>query len=101
MSPASTASVSVGGRSASASSIAARIERDGEEYATTADAEVEVGQIEDLAAWTVDYLSHFGVETAAGDVIISGSVVPLLDIAPGQCLANTIAGVGSLSVSIT
>src|ERR1700710_2102479 len=51
--------------------IAARIERDGEEYATTADAEVEVGQIEDLAAWTVDYLRRFGVETAAGEVIIS------------------------------
>jgi 2-keto-4-pentenoate hydratase len=81
--------------------IAARIERDGEEYATTADAEVEVGQIEDLAAWTVDYLSHFGVETAAGEVIISGSVVPLLDIAPGQELRNTIEGVGSLSVRIT
>ena len=81
--------------------IAARIERDGEEYATTADAEVEVGQIEDLAAWTVDYLRHFGVETAAGEVIISGSVVPLLDIAPGQRLTNTIEGVGSLSVHIT
>jgi 2-oxopent-4-enoate/cis-2-oxohex-4-enoate hydratase len=60
-----------------------------------------VGQIEDLAAWTVDYLSHFGVETAAGEVIISGSVVPLLDIAPGQELRNTIEGVGSLSVRIT
>jgi 2-oxopent-4-enoate/cis-2-oxohex-4-enoate hydratase len=81
--------------------IAARIERDGEEYATTADAEVEVGQIEDLAAWTVDYLSHFGVETEAGEVIISGSVVPLLDIAPGQELRNTIEGIGSLSVRIT
>jgi 2-keto-4-pentenoate hydratase len=81
--------------------IAARIERDSEEYATTADAEVEVGQIEDLAAWTVDYLSHFGVETAAGEVIISGSVVPLLDISPGQELRHTIEGVGSLSVRIT
>jgi 2-oxopent-4-enoate/cis-2-oxohex-4-enoate hydratase len=81
--------------------IAVRIERDGEEYATTADAEVEVGQVEDLAAWTVDYLSHFGVETAAGEVIISGSVVPLLDIAAGQELRNTIEGVGSLSVRIT
>jgi 2-keto-4-pentenoate hydratase len=81
--------------------IAARVERDGEEYATTAAAEVEVGRIEDLAAWTVDYLRHFGVETAAGEVIISGSVVPLLDIAPGQRLRNSIEGVGSLSVRIT
>jgi 2-oxopent-4-enoate/cis-2-oxohex-4-enoate hydratase len=80
--------------------IAARIERDSEEIASTADAEVEVGQIEELADWTVNYLHHFGVETAAGEVIISGSVVPLLDIAPGQTLRNEILGVGSLSVRI-
>ncbi|OJU83070.1 MAG: hypothetical protein BGO11_05120 [Solirubrobacterales bacterium 70-9] len=81
--------------------VAARIERDGEEYATTADAEAEVGRIEALAAWTVDYLRHFGIETAAGEVVISGSVVTLLDIAPGQHLRNTIDGVGTLDVWIT
>jgi 2-oxopent-4-enoate/cis-2-oxohex-4-enoate hydratase len=80
--------------------IAARIERDGEEYATTADAEVEVGQIEALAAWTVDYLRHFGVETAAGEIVISGSVVPLLDIAAGQHLRHELHGIGALEVSI-
>lgn len=81
--------------------IAARIERDGEEIAATADAEAEVGGIEELAAWTVTYLRHFGVETVAGEVIISGAVVPLLDIAPGQRLKNRIEGVGELSVYIT
>jgi 2-keto-4-pentenoate hydratase len=81
--------------------IAARIERDGEEIAATADAEGEVGRIEWLADWTVDYLRHFGIETAAGEVIISGAVVPLLDIAPGQRLKNRIEGVGELSVYIT
>jgi 2-oxopent-4-enoate/cis-2-oxohex-4-enoate hydratase len=80
--------------------IAARIERDGEEYATTADAEAEVGRIEELAAWTVDYLRHFGVETAAGEVVISGSVVPLLDIASGQHLRHELDGIGALEVSI-
>jgi 2-keto-4-pentenoate hydratase len=81
--------------------IAARIERDGEEYATTADAEAEVGRIEELAAWAVDYLRHFGVETAAGEVVISGSVVPLLDIAPDQHLSNNLVGVGGVQVYIT
>jgi 2-oxopent-4-enoate/cis-2-oxohex-4-enoate hydratase len=81
--------------------IAARIERDGEEYATATDAEAEVGRIETLAAWTVDYLRHFGVETAEGEVVISGSVVPLLDIAPGQHLRHELRGVGALSVAIT
>jgi 2-keto-4-pentenoate hydratase len=81
--------------------IAARIERDGEEYAATADAEAEVGRIEELAAWTVDYLRHFGVETAAGEVVISGSVVPLLDIASGQHLTNNLLDIGAVEVSIT
>lgn len=81
--------------------IAARIERDGAEIAATADAEAEVGRIERLADWTVDYLRHFGIETAAGEVIISGAVVPLLDIAPGQHLKSRIEGVGELSVYIT
>jgi 2-keto-4-pentenoate hydratase len=80
--------------------VAARIARDGEEIAATDDAESEVGRIEDLAAWTVDYLRHFGVETAEGEVVISGSVVPLLDIAPGQHLANQLTGVGEIAVSI-
>lgn len=81
--------------------IAGRIERDGEEYATIADAEAEVGRIEDLAAWTVEYLRHFDVETTAGEVVICGSVVPLLDIAPGLHLRHTVDGIGSLTVSIT
>lgn len=80
--------------------IAARIKRDGEEYATTADAEAEVGRIEELAAWTVDYLRHFGVETAEGEVVISGSVVPLLDIAAGQNLRNELRDVGAVEVSV-
>jgi 2-keto-4-pentenoate hydratase len=80
--------------------IAARIKRDGEEYATTADAEAEVGRIEELAAWTVDYLRHFGVETAEGEVVISGSVVPLLDIAAGQNLRNELREVGAVEVSV-
>jgi 2-keto-4-pentenoate hydratase len=80
--------------------VAARISRDGEEIGATDDAEVEVGRIEELAAWTVDYLHHFGVATAAGEVIISGSVVPLLDIAPGERLRNELVGIGALEVSI-
>jgi 2-keto-4-pentenoate hydratase len=80
--------------------IAARISRDGEEIAATDDAEAEVGRIEGLTEWTVAYLAHFGETTVAGEVIISGSVVPLLDVVPGQTLRNSIEGVGSLEVSI-
>jgi 2-oxopent-4-enoate/cis-2-oxohex-4-enoate hydratase len=83
------------------SPIAAQIDRDGEEIAATADAEAEVGKIEGLAAWAVTYLSHFGVETSEGEVVISGSVVTLLDIAPGLHMRNELIGIGSREVLIT
>ena len=52
------------------------------------------------AAWTVDYLRRFGVETAAGEIVISGSVVPLLDIAAGQHLRHELYGIEAIAVSI-
>jgi 2-keto-4-pentenoate hydratase len=81
--------------------IAARIERDGEEIAATEDAEAAVGRLEELAAYVVRYLGEFGASTAAGEVIISGSVVGLLDIAAGQRLTNSLPDVGSVEVYIT
>jgi 2-oxopent-4-enoate/cis-2-oxohex-4-enoate hydratase len=83
------------------SPIAARISRDGERIAATDDGEAEVGRIEELAAWTVRYLREFGESTTEGEVIISGSVVGLLDIAPGQHLRHELPGIGALEVSIT
>jgi 2-keto-4-pentenoate hydratase len=82
------------------SPIAARISRDGEEIAATDDAEAAVGKLDELAAYVVRYLSEFSVATAEGEVIISGSVVGLLDIAPGQRLRHELTGIGALEVSI-
>jgi 2-keto-4-pentenoate hydratase len=87
--------------STSAPPLAARIERDGERIAATDDAEAAVGKLEGLVAYVVRYLRAFGESTAEGEVIISGSVVGLLDIAPGQRLTNSVAGVGSVGVYIT
>jgi 2-keto-4-pentenoate hydratase len=80
--------------------VAARIERDGEEIGATDDAEATVGKIDELAAYVVRYLSEFGVATAAGEVIISGSVTGLLDIAPGQRMRHELTGIGALEVAI-
>jgi 2-keto-4-pentenoate hydratase len=82
------------------SPIAARIERDGEEIANTDDAEATVGGLEELTAYVVRYLSEFGLSTTEGEVIISGSVVGLLDVAPGQTLRHELAGIGALEVTI-
>lgn len=86
---------------ASVSPLVARIERDGEEIAATDDAEGAVGKLDDLAAYVVRYLREFGESTAEGEVVISGSVVPLLDIASGQNLTNNLLDVGAVEVSIT
>ena len=80
--------------------LAARIERDGEEIAATDDGEATVGKLDELAAYVVRYLREFGESTAEGEVIISGSLVGLLDIAPGERLRHDLLGVGALEVSI-
>jgi 2-keto-4-pentenoate hydratase len=80
--------------------LAARIERGGEQIAATENAEAAVGRLEDLAAYVVRYLGEFGERTREGEVIISGSVVGLLDIAPGDRLRHEVQGVGTLEVSI-
>lgn len=80
--------------------LAAMIECDGEGIAATDDAEATLGRLEDLAAYVARYLHEFGETTREGEVIISGSVVGLLDIAPGDRLRHELQGVGALEVSI-
>jgi 2-keto-4-pentenoate hydratase len=80
--------------------VAARVRRDGEQIAAVEDAEQTVGKLEELAAYVVRYLAEFGLSTAEGEVIISGSVTGLLDIGPGQALRHELIGIGALDVSI-
>jgi 2-keto-4-pentenoate hydratase len=80
--------------------IAVRVERDGEEIAATDDAEAAVGRLADLAAYVSEYLAHFGAETGEGEVIISGSTVPFVDIAAGQSWSSRVSGVGTVGVRI-
>lgn len=81
--------------------LAATIERDGEGIAATDDAEATLGRLEDLAAYVARYLHEFGETTREGEIVISGSVVGLLDIAPGDTLRHEVPGVGTLEVSIS
>jgi 2-oxopent-4-enoate/cis-2-oxohex-4-enoate hydratase len=80
--------------------LAARITRDGEAIAATDDGEAAVGKLDELAAYVVRYLREFGESTAEGEIIISGSLVGLLDISPGDKLRHELLGVGALEVSI-
>lgn len=81
--------------------IAVTVERDGEPFATSEDAEATVGQLDELAAYVRDYLGRFGVELREGDVIISGSTVPLIDVAAGERWISRVEGVGTVEVRLT
>lgn len=81
--------------------LAVAVERDGEPRASTEDAEATLGRLDDLAAWVGRYLGQFGAEPREGEVIISGSTVPLLDIEPGAAYRVALAGVGEIGVRIS
>jgi 2-keto-4-pentenoate hydratase len=78
---------------------AARITRNGEEEASTADATEVTGDPVDLVLHVANIVGEAGETLRAGEVVICGSVVPALDIAPGDTVGVEIDGFGSLSVS--
>lgn len=49
-------------------------------------------------AWLANTLGSFGVSLHAGDVILSGSLVPLEPVVPGDRMEATITGIGSVSL---
>ena len=49
-------------------------------------------------AWLANTLGSYGVSLQAGDIVLSGSLVPLEPIRAGDEMEATIAGIGSLSL---
>ena len=84
---------------ASASGAAARITRNGEEEASTADATEVTGDPVDLVLHVANTVGEAGETLRAGEVVICGSVVPALDVSAGDTVEVEIDGLGSLSVS--
>jgi 2-oxopent-4-enoate/cis-2-oxohex-4-enoate hydratase len=50
-------------------------------------------------AWLADTLGKLGVPLLGGEVILSGSLGPLVSIAPGDSLDMRVLGIGSCSIS--
>ena len=48
--------------------------------------------------WLANTLGKFGVSLKAGDVILSGSLVPLQDVKPGDYMSVNIGGIGRTSI---
>jgi 2-oxopent-4-enoate/cis-2-oxohex-4-enoate hydratase len=52
-------------------------------------------------AWLANTLSRFGIALEAGEVVLSGSLVPLEPVRPGDRMHLAIDGIGEASVSFT
>lgn len=49
-------------------------------------------------AWLANTLGNYDIQLSAGDIILSGSLVPLEDVAPGDSMSLEISGIGTLSI---
>jgi 2-oxopent-4-enoate/cis-2-oxohex-4-enoate hydratase len=52
-------------------------------------------------AWLANTLGERGIPFLAGEIILSGSLAPLLPITPGDRFDLTLAGIGNASISFT
>ena len=73
------------------------LEKNGEVIATGAGA-AALGSPVNCVAWLANTLSEFDIGLKAGEVILSGSLVPLMPIVPGDSMYVTVGGIGSASV---
>ena len=72
---------------------------DGEEVAATGEITGATGELEPLVKHVAKTLKAAGAELERGDMVICGSIVPALDVAPGQTVEVSLAPLGSLTVS--
>ncbi|WP_299695651.1 fumarylacetoacetate hydrolase family protein [Hydrocarboniphaga sp.] len=74
------------------------IHKNGEHLASGLGSAVQ-GHPAAAVAWLANTLGQFGIPFLAGEIILSGSLAPLLPAVPGDRFEMTIAGIGSASVS--
>ena len=84
---------------AEAGDLRVTVQRDGKECEAREDPEAAVGVLGALVAHTASYLAAFGERLRAGEVVISGSTIPLIAPGPGQRFSYELEPVGELSVA--
>ena len=75
-------------------------EKNGEVIATGAGA-AALGSPVNCVAWLANTLGQFGIKLEAGEVILSGSLVPLHAVVPGDAMNLSVGGIGKASVRFT
>src|SRR5688500_5686263 len=81
--------------------VSARVLQNGDEAAAAADATEATGDPVDLVRHVADVVGGTGEALRAGEVVICGSVVPALGVAPGDTVQVQLDPLGSLTVSFS
>lgn len=82
------------------SDLRARVVHDGLEVADTGDIEAMTGNLIELIGHSAALLAAAGEQLSAGDVVIAGSIIPPLDIRPGQEIVFELAPLPPISVRV-
>ena len=74
--------------------------KNGEVIATGAGA-AALGSPVNCVVWLANTLGEFGIRLEAGEVILSGSLVPLHPVVPGDVMTLAVGGIGNAAVRFT
>jgi 2-keto-4-pentenoate hydratase len=83
-----------------AEGIGGRVERDGEEIAANDDPASLTGEVVEVVRLTGELLEAVGERLRAGQVVITGSAVPPVQVAPGQDVTVELGPLGRLTVRL-
>ncbi len=81
--------------------VSCRLLRDGELIAETDTPEELTGELVEVVRLTGELLAASGERLRAGELVITGSVVPRLDVSPGETIVAELPPLGSLSVTFS
>jgi 2-keto-4-pentenoate hydratase len=75
-----------------------RVLRNGTEVASTSDPQATTGELVDIVRHVADLLAAFGERLRAGQIIITGSIVPPLWVEAGEEIAFQLDPIGAVSI---
>lgn len=78
-----------------------RVFRNDAETARTDDPQALTGDTIEIVAYVATLLNHIGVPLKAGDIIITGSIVPPIIIEQAEVIRYDLEPIGSLTVKLT
>jgi 2-keto-4-pentenoate hydratase len=81
--------------------VTGRVLRDGTEIAATEDPAAATGELVEVVRLTAELLAACGEALRAGDVVITGAVVPPVAIAPGERYRVELEPLGAVELTLT